>query len=152
MGCDRRRRFRKALCGRTQVCDWSKSHYCWTRKREVAEAFAAHFGGAAACTLEQMFSGRVDAVYISTHPDSHHAYALAALAAEKHVLCEKPSMLNGQQLEEVLVAASIRGLLFMEAMKPPFFPLYRRLREHLEQDPSDKLPSSVQGPPSPISR
>ncbi|WP_211256372.1 Gfo/Idh/MocA family protein [Edaphobacter aggregans] len=23
----------------------------------------------------------------------------------------------------------------MEAMKPPFFPLYRRLREHLEQDP-----------------
>jgi predicted dehydrogenase len=33
-------------------------------------------------------------VYIATHPDSHHAYALAALAAGKHVLCEKPSMLN----------------------------------------------------------
>jgi len=107
----------------------------WTRKREVAEAFAAHFGGATTSTLEQMFSGPVDAVYIATHPDSHHAYALAALAVGKHVLCEKPSMLNGRQLEEVLVAASIRGLLFMEAMKPPFFPLYRRLREHLEQDP-----------------
>jgi hypothetical protein len=37
-------------------------------------------------------------VYIATHPDSHHAYALAALAAGKHVLCEKPSMLNRQQL------------------------------------------------------
>jgi predicted dehydrogenase len=107
----------------------------WTRKRKVADAFAAHFGGAATCTLEQMLSGPIDAVYIATHPDSHHAYALAALAAGKHVLCEKPSMMNGQQLEEVLVAASIRGLLFMEAMKPPFFPLYRRLREHLEQDP-----------------
>jgi predicted dehydrogenase len=107
----------------------------WTRKREVAEAFVAHFGGATTCTLEQMLSGPVDAVYIATHPDSHHAYALAALAAGKHVLCEKPSMLNGRQLEEVLVAASIRGLLFMEAMKPPFFPLYRRLREHLGQDP-----------------
>jgi predicted dehydrogenase len=81
-----------------------------------------------------MLSGPVDAVYIATHPDSHHAYALAALAAGKHVLCEKSSMLNGQQLEEVLVAARLRGLLFMEAMKPPFFPLYRRLREHLEQD------------------
>ena len=111
----------------------------WTRKREVAEAFAAHFGGATTCTLEQMLSGPVDAVYIATHPDSHHAYALAALAAGKHVLCEKPSMLNGQQLDEVLVAASIRGLLFMEAMKPPFFPLYRRLREHLEQDPIGQI-------------
>jgi hypothetical protein len=26
VGCDRRRRFRKALCGRPQVCDWSKAH------------------------------------------------------------------------------------------------------------------------------
>ena len=58
----------------------------WTRKREVAEAFAAHFGGATTCTLEQTLSGPVDAVYIATHPDSHHTYALAALAAGKHVL------------------------------------------------------------------
>ena len=93
------------------------------------------FGGATTRTLDQMLSSSVDAVYIATHPDSHHAYALAALTAGKHVLCEKPSMLNGQQLEDVLVAASTRGLLFMEAMKTPFFPLYRRLREHLEQDP-----------------
>ena len=62
----------------------------------MAEAFAAHFGGAITCTLEQMLSGPVEAVYIATHPDSHHAYTLAALAAGKHVLCEKPSMLNGQ--------------------------------------------------------
>ena len=47
----------------------------WTRKQEVAEAFAAHFGGATTCTLEQMLSGPADAVYIATHPDSHHAYA-----------------------------------------------------------------------------
>jgi scyllo-inositol 2-dehydrogenase (NADP+) len=96
---------------------------------------AAHFAGATNSTIEQMLSGPVNGVYIATHPDSHHAYALAALTAGKHVLCEKPSMLNGEQLKEVLVAASTRGLLFMEAMKTPFFPLYRRLREYLEQDP-----------------
>ena len=83
----------------------------------MAKAPVAHFGGATTCTVEQMLSGPVDAVYITTHADSHHAYALAALAAGKHVLCEKPSMLNGQHPEEVLVAASIRGLLFIEAMK-----------------------------------
>jgi scyllo-inositol 2-dehydrogenase (NADP+) len=96
---------------------------------------AAHFAGATNSTIEQMLSGPVNGVYIATHPDSHHAYVLAALAAGKHVLCEKPSMLNGQQLEEVLAAARTRGMLFMEAMKSPFLPLYRRLREHLERDP-----------------
>ena len=114
---------------------WSKAYLYGHVEREVAEAFA-HFGGGTTCALEQMLSGPVDAVYIATHPrQSSYLRLSCSLTAGKHVLCEKPSMLNGQQLEEVLVAASTRGLLFMEAMKTPFFPLYRRLREHLEQDP-----------------
>src|ERR1700676_5513426 len=52
----------------------------WTRKQEGAQAFAATFGGATPCALQQMLSGPVDAVYIATPPDSHHAYSLAALA------------------------------------------------------------------------
>lgn len=107
----------------------------WTRRFVAAEAFAAQHGGAAVATFELLLDSKIDAVYIATHPDSHHAYSLAALAAGKHVLCEKPSMLNANQLEEVLQAAKMRGLLFMEAMKPPFFPLYRKLREHIGQDP-----------------
>ena len=39
------------------------------------------------------------------------------------------------QVERVIAAARAHDRLFMEAMKPPFFPLYRRLREHLEADP-----------------
>jgi predicted dehydrogenase len=35
----------------------------------------------------------------------------------------------------MLAAARHHDRLFMEAMKPPFFPLYRRLREHLSADP-----------------
>ncbi|GAC1651948.1 MAG: Gfo/Idh/MocA family oxidoreductase [Acidobacteriaceae bacterium] len=107
----------------------------WTRRWETAESFAATFGAVASVTLEQMLSFPIDAVYIATHADSHHVYALMALAAGKHVLCEKPSMLNGPQLDEVLAVARAQGLLFMEAMKPPFFPLYRKLRQHLDQDP-----------------
>jgi predicted dehydrogenase len=44
-------------------------------------------------------------------------------------------MLNRRELESVLDAAHHCDRLFMEAMKPPFFPLYRKLREHLQQDP-----------------
>jgi len=107
----------------------------WSRRLTSATLFASHHGVTACETLEALLASDIDAVYIGTHPDSHRAYALAAFAAGKHVLCEKPSMLNERELEEVLLAAHIRGLLFMEAMKPPFFPLYRRLREHLEHDP-----------------
>ena len=91
--------------------------YVWSRRFPAAEAFTSAHGGVPLTDLALLLDGSVDAVYIATHPDSHHAYAMAALAAGKHVLCEKPSMLNGKQLDEVLLAASSRGLLFMEAMK-----------------------------------
>lgn len=44
-------------------------------------------------------------------------------------------MLNERQLVEVLEVARQCDRLFMEAMKPPFFPLYQRLKEHLAADP-----------------
>jgi predicted dehydrogenase len=113
--------------------------HVWTRRLTAAEAFTSDYGGVPVAELELLLDAQIDAVYIATHPDSHHAYAMAALKAGKHVLCEKPSMLNGKQLDEVLLAARSRGLLFMEAMKTPFFPLYRSLREYLEQDPIGQI-------------
>jgi predicted dehydrogenase len=107
----------------------------WTRRQSSAEAFVAEFGGTACTTLEHLLSSPVDAIYIGTHPDSHLEYSLAALRAGKHVFCEKPSMLNEAQLIQVQAEAAARNLFFMEAMKPPFFPLYKRLREHLDRDP-----------------
>merc|ERR1740121_1156662 len=62
-------------------------------------------------------------------------FCLAALDAGKHVLCEKPSALNVAELEKILAAARAADRLWMEALKSPFFPLYRRLREHLAADP-----------------
>ena len=107
----------------------------WTRRFSAAREFAGEYGPAPCESLRSLLASPIDAVYIGTHPDSHRSFALEAIAAGKHVLCEKPSMLNEKELDEVLRESNKRGLLFMEAMKPPFFPLYRRLREHLEQDP-----------------
>ena len=36
----------------------------------------------------------VDAVYISSTNEKHFAQAMAAIAAGKHVLCEKPLSMN----------------------------------------------------------
>jgi len=108
----------------------------WGRNAERCAAFAAQFEvPVAAATLDEMLGAEIDAVYVATHPDTHAELCMQALAAGKHVLCEKPAALNLGQLETILATARRHDRLFMEAMKPPFFPLYRRLREHLEAYP-----------------
>ncbi len=108
----------------------------WGRNADGAQAFGKKYSNpTVAPTLEALLDADIDAVYVSTHPDSHAPFCIQALAAGKHVLCEKPATLNLRQLQEVLAAARQHDRLFMEAMKPPFFPLYQRLRQHLQSDP-----------------
>ncbi|MGD0736681.1 MAG: Gfo/Idh/MocA family oxidoreductase [Terracidiphilus sp.] len=108
----------------------------WGRNPERTESFAQKFSAPHSySSLNQFLSTDIDAVYVSTHPDTHASLCIQSLDAGKHVLCEKPSALNEAQLVEVLAAARHHARLFMEAMKPPFFPLYQRLRDHLQADP-----------------
>lgn len=107
----------------------------WSRRAESVEQFVSQYGGKACSSLEELLDSDIDAVYMATLPDSHAQYSIAALNAGKHVLCEKPATVNLKQLDEVLAVAKTKGLLFMEGMKPPFFPLYRKLKEHLQADP-----------------
>jgi scyllo-inositol 2-dehydrogenase (NADP+) len=108
----------------------------WGRTPARAVAYAERFGLPLACaTFDELIAADIDAIYIATHPDSHAELSMRALAAGKHVLCEKPATLNQHQLRQVMLAARKQNQLFMEAMKPPFFPLYRRLRAHLAAHP-----------------
>lgn len=107
----------------------------WSRRPEAVEAFVAQHGGTACRSAEELLLSDIDAVYIATLPDSHHLYSVLALNNGKHVLCEKPAAINLAILESILKIAKSKNLLFMEGMKPPFFPLYRRLKEYLLTDP-----------------
>lgn len=106
----------------------------WSRRPESVRSFVDKYGGKACADIDELLASNVDAIYIATLPDSHSFYSIAALNAGKHVLCEKPASVNHEQLEEVLKVAKEQNLLFMEGMKPPFFPLYRRIKEHLLTD------------------
>ncbi|BAN23386.1 Gfo/Idh/MocA family protein [Caballeronia insecticola] len=110
----------------------------WSRREEPARALAEAFG-ARACADFDALLGQVDAVYIATLQDSHPEYALRAFAAGKPVLCEKPAAVNARALQQMIDAARAAKLLFMEAMKPPFYPLYQRLRAHLQADPIGEI-------------
>jgi predicted dehydrogenase len=107
----------------------------WSRRSAPVEAFAQQHGARAAGSFDALLASGIDALYIATMQDSHAHYAIAALDAGIPVLCEKPATVNAAQLDRVLDAARASKRLFMEAMKPPFYPLYQKLRAHLARDP-----------------
>lgn len=63
-----------------------------------------------------------EAVYIASRNRDHAGHALAALAAGKAVLCEKPFAMTGAEASEVIALSQRSGLLAMEAVATPFLP------------------------------
>jgi predicted dehydrogenase len=73
---------------------------------------------------ELVADGDVDIVYVATPHTEHHACALAALAAGKHVLVEKPLGVNAAQATEIAETAAGAGLFAAEAMWMKFLPRF----------------------------
>ncbi len=61
--------------------------------------------------VEQLLAARVSAVCVATPDDRHYASARAALAAGKHVLIEKPSVLHLHELDDLLALTERHGVL-----------------------------------------
>jgi xylose dehydrogenase (NAD/NADP) len=73
--------------------------------------------------------GDVDAVYISLPNSLHHEWTMHAIAAGKHVLCEKPYSRRPEDVEEAFEAADQRGLVVMEAFMYRHHPQIERVRQ-----------------------
>jgi predicted dehydrogenase len=71
----------------------------------------------------------IDAVYIPLPNGLHAEWALAALSAGKHVLCEKPFTANAREAEQVADAAAVSDRVVMEAFHWRYHPLAARLIE-----------------------
>ena len=71
----------------------------------------------------------IDAVYNPLPIAWHREWTLAALAAGKHVLCEKSFACNAAEAEEMARAASDTGLVLMDAFHYRYHPVFRRAKE-----------------------
>lgn len=71
----------------------------------------------------------VDLVSIVTPPSTHAEIALAALAAGKSVLCEKPMAMSASETERMAAAAQASGRLALIDHELRFLPARRRVRE-----------------------
>ena len=73
----------------------------------------------------------IDAVYIPLPNAFHHDWVLRAVAAGKHVLCEKPMAITAAEATEMTRAAAGAGVLLAEAFMYAHHPRYARIGEIL---------------------
>uniref|UniRef100_UPI003D714C30 Gfo/Idh/MocA family protein n=1 Tax=Streptomyces sp. bgisy022 TaxID=3413769 RepID=UPI003D714C30 len=101
--------------------------------RVRAEAFATAHGveRVLGSYAELLADPEVEVVYNPLANGLHGPYNLAALAAGKHVLTEKPSASNAEEALEVREAAVRAGTVFMEGFHYLFHPVTRRLHDLL---------------------
>lgn len=75
----------------------------------------------------EAFYAEVDAVYIASPHETHYGYIKSALEHGKHVLCEKPMVLQRAQAEEVFRYAREHDLILFEGIKTAYCPGFNKL-------------------------
>jgi myo-inositol 2-dehydrogenase/D-chiro-inositol 1-dehydrogenase len=92
----------------------------------------ARRGDASAASFDELLE-RSDAVYI-TAPNTRHAeLSLRALAAGKHVFCEKPMATTLEDARRVLEAARTGYTVFQMGHNRRFAPVYKRVKELVQR-------------------
>ena len=104
------------------------------RTKAKAEQFAAQYGIEKVYdTIEEVFEDEnVDVIYISTPHNTHLPYLKQALAAGKHVLCEKSITLNSKELAEAAALAKENHVILAEAMTIYHMPIYKELKKRIQ--------------------
>lgn len=111
------------------------------RTRAKAEAFAATYGVEHVYdTPDDLYADpAIDAIYITTPHNLHINYLRGALAAGKHVLCEKSITLNSAELQEALDIADANHVQLIDATTINHMPLYRELIRRAMADEFGKM-------------
>lgn len=73
------------------------------------------------------FYDAIDSVYVASPHDTHYEYIKSALMHGKHVLCEKPMVLQKKQAEELFAYAKERNLILFEGVKTAYCPGFTQL-------------------------
>lgn len=111
------------------------------RDQGRADHFATEFGFRKSYSgYEELVSDpEVDIIYIAS-PHSHHfEHTMLCLKNRKAVLCEKAFSLNRREVQVMIDESRKQGVFLMEALWPPFQPIYRKTREVMQSGEAGKL-------------
>lgn len=103
---------------------------CDSNPARAEEALASDPGVLVHASAEDLLDDpRVDIVVISTPPDSHASWAMAALERGKHVVVEKPMALTTAECDALLAQAERTGLSVSVYQNRRFDPDYMLIRD-----------------------
>lgn len=106
-----------------------------SRDEQRAAAFADRFQvGRHFTSYDKLLADDdVNAIYLATPPHVHLEQALSALAAGKHVLCEKPMGLTLTECDKMIDAAKKSGTQLMIAYYRRRYPAVVKIKDLLDQ-------------------
>jgi len=112
-----------------------------SRDIERARQFATDFGFKKYYgSYEELASDKeVDIIYVASPHSYHFEHTLLCLRNKKAVLCEKAFALNIRQAEAMIDEAAKQKVFLMEALWPPFQPMYKKTKEILEGGEPGKI-------------
>jgi predicted dehydrogenase len=148
-------KFTRAL----KLCENAELYAVGSRDLGRARKFADEFGFRKSYGSYEELAGdsEVDVIYIAS-PHSHHfEHAILCLRNRKAVLCEKAFALNSSQANAIIDEAEKNKVFLMEALWPPFQPLYIKTKEILASGEPGKIIHlnawfSFQAPYDPLDR
>jgi len=100
-------------------------------RAELAESFAREVGARRwyADWRALVADAELDAVYIATPVHLHAEQTIAAAAAGKHVLCEKPMAMSAAECDSMLAACLAHGVALGIAYYRRFYPAVIRVKD-----------------------
>jgi len=113
--------------------DWSLAAVCDLDADRAARVVGDASGVDVETSLERLLArDDIDAVAIATPANTHHAIAMAALEAGKHVLVEKPLAATRDEAAEMVDVARRQGLVLMCDHTYCYTPVVQALREMVQ--------------------
>jgi predicted dehydrogenase len=104
------------------------------RDAERTAQRAVHFGIPNASTsVDEILGGDIDAIIVATPPATHHPIVMAAIAAGKHVLCEKPLATSAALAAEMHDAAREAGVVHLVQHQQRWQPTNAMLRRLVQE-------------------
>lgn len=107
------------------------------RSKQFAEenGFKKYYG-----SYEELVADpELEVVYIASPHSHHYEHTMLCLKNKKAVICEKAFALNSREVEAMIAEAARQKVFLMEALWPPFQPIYKKTKEILQGGEPGKI-------------
>jgi predicted dehydrogenase len=123
----------QAYCRRMMDYDDVKLVSCWDDNTTRGAAAAAAYGMRFSPHVEDVLGDpEIQGVIVTTETNRHAEFAVAAAAAGKHILCQKPMALALEDCDRMVDAAEKAGVKFVMAYQMRHDPSNRKIKEVVE--------------------